>query len=75
MEETVKAIFIIEWKDGTPILPPDIEIKGISAMEPITINGKIKAQIEFNPKTAEADLEAFKKALPKSFVEMDVNNV
>ncbi len=45
----MKAILIVEWKDGTPQLPelPEgMEILGISAMEDVTTNGTIRAMIE-----------------------------
>jgi len=49
----MKAIFMVTWKDGTPQIPEGFEIDGISAMENVTTNGIIKAQIEADPKVIE----------------------
>lgn len=49
-----KAIFIVTWANGTPQLPADIQIDGISAMKPVTGSGAIKAQIEASVENIEA---------------------
>lgn len=50
----MKAIFKVQWRDGTPQMPDDISVDGVSAIDPVTVSGLIRAQIEAPEKVIEA---------------------
>lgn len=55
----MKAIFKVEWLNGTPQLPEGYEIDGVSADGQITGSGIINAEIT----ASEATIEALKDVL------------